>query len=185
VTTIYLVRHAHADWSDDDDRPLSIAGHGAARRLAMVLAAKPITAVYSSPHRRSVQTVAPLADTLGLSIQHVSDLREREVPAVPAHEFLGFMERTWRSPELSLNGAESNVAAQTRGLAALRQIVAASRGTHVAAGTHGNLLTLILNGLDPSFGFEFWRTLSNPDVFSLTFDQDRCVAIKRVWEPLA
>jgi len=40
---LYLVRHAHAHWNLDDDRPLSPAGQEAAGRVAEVLASRPLT----------------------------------------------------------------------------------------------------------------------------------------------
>jgi broad specificity phosphatase PhoE len=72
-TTIYLVRHAHAEWRDDDSRPLSNAGSEAAAVLADRLASRPIAAVYTSPSRRSVETVAALADRLRLRPEVVAD----------------------------------------------------------------------------------------------------------------
>lgn len=79
MTTVYLVRHAHADWHDDDARPLSRAGLSAAQLVADRLASEPIVAIYSSPFRRSVETVTPLANRLGVRPELVQDLREREL----------------------------------------------------------------------------------------------------------
>ena len=47
--------------------------------------------------------------------------------------------------------------------------------------THGTLLALILNGLDPAFGFDFWRRLSFPDVYQLEFDGPVLSRVQRVW----
>jgi 8-oxo-dGTP diphosphatase len=63
---IYLVRHGHAGtrakWKGDDaDRPLSNRGTDQAKYLAKLLGDRPITRVYSSPSRRCIDTVAPLA----------------------------------------------------------------------------------------------------------------------------
>ena len=52
----------------------------------------------------------------------------------------------------------------------------------VALATHGNLLALALNGLDPSFGYEFWRRLSFPDVYGLTLDGRRLIGVERIWD---
>jgi phosphohistidine phosphatase SixA len=45
-TTIYLLRHAHAEWRDDEGRPLSSDGMKAAHVVAERLAGRPIVAVY-------------------------------------------------------------------------------------------------------------------------------------------
>ena len=46
---MYLVRHAHAHWTPDEDRPLSARGRRDAERVAGVLCAYPIIALYASP----------------------------------------------------------------------------------------------------------------------------------------
>lgn len=63
---IYVVRHAKAgsrsDFEGDDiDRPLTNAGRRQAAELAMRLAAVSPTVIVSSPYRRCVETLEPLA----------------------------------------------------------------------------------------------------------------------------
>jgi 2,3-bisphosphoglycerate-dependent phosphoglycerate mutase len=169
VTTVYLVRHAHADFSDDENRPLSAAGLQSAQTLAERLSDRPIAAVYSSSHRRSIDTVAPLAARRGVRVELLPDLRERELPVVPAEQFHQLVERAWTAPDARIDGGESNAAAQARGIAVIRNVITQHQGQHVVIGTHGNLLALILNGFDPAFGYDFWRSLSFPDVYQLEF----------------
>ena len=71
---VYLVRHAHAGnrsgWRGDDaDRPLSDRGHAQAVGLAHLLGVRGIERISSSPARRCIQTVEPLADELGLAVE--------------------------------------------------------------------------------------------------------------------
>lgn len=73
AVTLFVVRHAHAGqrsaWPGDDRlRPLSERGEGQARSIAAMLAAwepAPVR-ILTSPSRRCVQTVEPLAGKLGL-----------------------------------------------------------------------------------------------------------------------
>lgn len=181
-TTIYLIRHAHADWRDDEARPLSSEGVAMAQVVAERLAVHPITAVYTSPSRRSIETIAPLATRLGLQPEVVPDLRERDVPAVPPSEFDELIRRAWASPDHAPGGGESNVHAQTRGLAVLRSVVARHDRSHAVVATHGNLLALMLNALDPSFAYAFWRRLSFPDIYRLAFSGARVRSVTRLWE---
>jgi 2,3-bisphosphoglycerate-dependent phosphoglycerate mutase len=181
-TTIYLIRHAHADWRDDDERALSSAGVDAAQSVADRLATQPIAALYTSPSRRSIETVEPLASRLGLHLEVVRDLRERELPAASLGEFDSFVQQAWNDPNESLRGGESNVQAQVRGLAVVRDVVARHVGSQVVLATHGNLLALVLNALDPSFGYEFWRRLSFPDIYQLTFDGLELRGVERQWD---
>jgi 2,3-bisphosphoglycerate-dependent phosphoglycerate mutase len=182
VTTVFLVRHAHSEWSHGETRSLSRRGAAAAQVLAGRLSNQPITAIYSSTSRRTVDTVAPLSERLGLEIIMVEQLREREVPAAPLREFEQTIKEAWRSPNAGPLGAESNLHAQTRGIDVLRKIVARHPGQAIVVATHGNLLALIMNALDRSYGYDFWRTLSFPDVYRLTFTNGALAGVERVWD---
>jgi broad specificity phosphatase PhoE len=79
--TLLLVRHANAgsrkDWSGDDRlRPLSAKGQRQARGLVVQLDPWAPSRVLSSPYRRCVETVKPLADELGLKVDVVDELAE-------------------------------------------------------------------------------------------------------------
>ena len=181
-TTIYLVRHAHAEWRDDESRPLSRAGIEAARVVADRLASRPIAAVYTSPSRRSVETVEALAGRLNLRPEIVPDLRERELPTVPPGEFAALVKEAWHLPAEAPRGGESNLRAQARGLAVLQTVVARHVGSQAVLGTHGNLLALVLNALEPKFAYEFWRGLSFPDIYQVAFSGTEFRGVERLWD---
>lgn len=91
--TFYVVRHAKAGsrghWTGDDrQRPLSKKGVKQAEALVEVLAPFPITAVYSSPFLRCVQTVEPLARARKLPLKQSLSLAEGHGLA-GALEFIG------------------------------------------------------------------------------------------------
>src|SRR5918998_4116991 len=78
---LVLVRHAKAGsrsaWAQDDEiRPLTKAGVRQAEALAERLAGDPVARVLSSRFVRCVQTVAPLAERLGLEVEHHPALAE-------------------------------------------------------------------------------------------------------------
>ena len=182
VTTVFLVRHAHSEWSRGEARSLSKEGAASASLLAARLAGEPITAVYSSTSLRAVETVAPLAERLHLEIIMVEQLRERDVPEVPLREFDDMIKKAWQSPEGGPPGVESNAHAQKRGVDVLQKILARHPDQHIVIATHGNLMALMMNGLDQSYDYEFWRRLSFPDVYRLTFDGDRLTSVERAWD---
>lgn len=81
---ILLIRHAHAGaravWPGaDGDRPLSAQGEQEARRIATLLAGRPITRILSSPRQRCLETVAPLAEACGLAVESDRRLDEEAV----------------------------------------------------------------------------------------------------------
>ncbi len=81
MATFYVVRHAKAGsrghWDQDDRlRPLSKKGIEQAERLVTILKPFPITAVFSSPFLRCVQTVEPLARVRRLPVQQSEALAE-------------------------------------------------------------------------------------------------------------
>jgi 2,3-bisphosphoglycerate-dependent phosphoglycerate mutase len=181
TTMVYLVRHAHADWQPDEARPLSESGRAAAQALGELLATKPIAAIYSSPARRSIETVESLAQRLGARVDVMPELRERQLPVVPARDFDRVIRETWRDFTSAMADGESSAKAQARGLAAVGEIIARHPGQHLVMATHGNLMALILNGFDPRFGYEFWRELSFPDVYELEFEARALIRVSRIW----
>jgi 2,3-bisphosphoglycerate-dependent phosphoglycerate mutase len=185
MTTLCLVRHAHADWSPDSARPLSTRGRTSAAVLADLLAQAPIAAIYSSPERRALETIELLARRVRLEPIVVDDLRERELVVVPDVDFEAVVEAAWLSPAIAASGCESNNVAQARGFAAIRKIISEQSGSRVVIATHGNLLALILNAFRPAFGFDFWRALTFPDAYELRFQKTTLVNVRRIWNGAA
>jgi phosphohistidine phosphatase SixA len=77
----YLVRHAkagdRAKWTGDDlSRPLSKTGRRQAEALVGALSSGVIERILSSPAIRCLETVGPLADQRGISIEPRDDLLE-------------------------------------------------------------------------------------------------------------
>jgi 8-oxo-(d)GTP phosphatase len=83
MPTLALVRHGHAghrpDWDGPDDlRPLDSRGEREAARLAEVLPVFGPVDVLSARRIRCEQTVAPLAERLGVPVQPLPELGEEE-----------------------------------------------------------------------------------------------------------
>jgi 2,3-bisphosphoglycerate-dependent phosphoglycerate mutase len=181
VSTFYLVRHAHANWTPDEQRPLSTRGLEDAIRVADVLHAHPIDLIYSSPYRRARQTIEPLATRLSLPIHEEPDLRERHLAEGEVEDFLQAVEATWRDPSFAHPGGESNTTAQQRGLAVVRRLREQHIAQYIVLATHGNLLALILQGFDPGLDFAFWNSMTMPDIYKLDCTPGGETAIRRLW----
>jgi broad specificity phosphatase PhoE len=79
--TLLLIRHGHAgnrkDWDGDDRlRPLSPKGRRQAKSLVAQLERWAPSRVLSSPYRRCIETVKPLAAELGVKVEEVDELGE-------------------------------------------------------------------------------------------------------------
>ncbi|MFQ5616902.1 MAG: histidine phosphatase family protein [Anaerolineales bacterium] len=82
---IYLMRHGKSTWNEiqktsgQTDPPLAPKGLALAERLAKVLVNEPLTAIYSSTLKRSIETARPTADCHGLPIHQERDLQEQNL----------------------------------------------------------------------------------------------------------
>jgi len=63
---VYVIRHLQK--AEGDDPPLTAEGAANAKKLAAMLADKGIVAIFATPTRRTMQTAAPLAKRLGMSV---------------------------------------------------------------------------------------------------------------------
>jgi 2,3-bisphosphoglycerate-dependent phosphoglycerate mutase len=175
---IVLVRHARAipsgtpPWTErDDERPLGEEGLRDADELAFELDPYHFSAVYSSPYPRAVQTVAPTAARRSLEVQPLDDLRERRLAATLRDDWADLLARGWADPDFAAPGGESSRAAQRRGMGVLDLLRARHAfGGRLLVGSHGNLIALILQALEPSVDHAFHLAMPMPAVFHLQHD---------------
>lgn len=185
MTSFILIRHAESPWSDDDNRPLSAAGLMAAESLPERLAAFSIDAIYSSPYRRSMQTVTPLARRRGLAVSEVFELRERTLGAYRCGSFAEAMEASWSDFDLIHPGGESSRVGQARVRDLVEQLAHRHQSETVVLATHGNLLALLLNTCDRRVDFDFWKSLAFPDAFELQWLPSGAGVFRRIDERVA
>lgn len=167
--TYYFIRHAHSNYTPDEiNRPLSDKGLESLAQLDF-LADKPITAIYSSPYRRAIQTVETLAQSLKLAIQTDKRLIERKLSsqAIADQDFEKCLMQHWSQPTFSLVGGESNQQAQQRALALLHELESKHQNEEIIISSHGNLICILLSAFDSSINYDFWRSLNMPDVLVL------------------
>lgn len=181
MTTFYLVRHAHAEWTPDENRPLSRQGYEDAKRVSDILKDYPVRLIYSSPAQRAYQTISPFAEQLKLPICVDPDLRERKLGDKVFEDFFEAVEVTWRDPFFSHPGGESSAEAQKRGIAIVQQLLEEHPSEHVVLSTHGNLMALILQAFVPSVNYMFWKSLSMPDIYTFFIGQTGFVEPQRLW----
>jgi 2,3-bisphosphoglycerate-dependent phosphoglycerate mutase len=173
---VLLVRHAEpisfaSDGVADDDRPLSEAGLAAAAELAEELDGYQVTAVYSSPYTRSLETVAAIARRRGLEVQLLTDLRERRLSPHPMDDWRAALRQGWTDADFAPPGGETGRAAQRRAVGTLDLLRSRHPdGGRLVLGSHGNLISLILQALEPGVDFAFHMAMPTPAVYRIAHD---------------
>lgn len=186
-TYIYFVRHAISPFSLDNERNrgLSEQGKRDSIRVAEILQSEGIDVVASSTFARAVDTVRPLADLLNKEIVQYEELVERPIASLKIEigedELLKAIEQSFTDIDFCLEEGETTRQAQERAVPTIKQLLADYEGKKIAIGTHGNMMTIILNYFDTSYGYEFWAQTSKPDIYKLEFDGERLVRVKRLW----
>jgi 2,3-bisphosphoglycerate-dependent phosphoglycerate mutase len=176
--TLYIIRHCKAA-GQHVDAPLTPEGAAQATQLADRLAMLPIERIISSPFLRATQSIAPLAQRLGLPIATDERLAERILSIADLPDWLAALQATFDDLERCFEGGESSRTAMRRAAAVVRECELHSADVTLLV-THGNLMTLLLKHFDQRIGFAQWQWLTNPDVYRIVLAPERAEVV-RVW----
>ncbi|MDA0563797.1 histidine phosphatase family protein [Streptomonospora sp. S1-112] len=177
--------------------PLSDAGRAQARELARSVADLDITAVYSSPLRRALETAAFVAEPRGLPVHAHDGLRELSVGELEGRSddaAFAHLDSVWaawtresRHDVTAGPGGENAHEVLGRSTAAVAEIVAAERGGTVLVMAHSGVLQVLVPALcanlAPDYGIENW--LRNCQLVRVETDGTDPVGMTcRAWGPL-
>ena len=180
---LYFVRHAESDHTIREDaiRPLTPQGRKDALKVTAALKDKGITKVYSSPYARAVDTVSDLAETLGVDIVTVDDLRERAAGGW-VEDFPTYAQTQWADFSHKNPGGESLREVQDRNMQAVRTIIEDNLGSSVVIGTHGTALSTIMNHFNPDFGYDgFYRIIDRmPYILCFTLERTNLISVTEI-----
>ncbi|EIT85791.1 phosphoglycerate mutase [Fictibacillus macauensis ZFHKF-1] len=179
MNTLYLVRHCQAT-GQEALAPLTIEGSKQAQALCHFFKNKPIDQIISSPFKRAVDTIAPLARLRNLPLHTDDRLSERILSPQDRDDWLMQLERTFEDLDYVLEGGESSQTAINRITAVMNEQRQNDATTSLILVTHGNLLSLLLKSVGYHKGFQDWRKLTNPDVFKISFKPE--MHTQRIWE---
>jgi 2,3-bisphosphoglycerate-dependent phosphoglycerate mutase len=180
ASVVLLIRHGAPEppvpgnsGKKDDERPLTSEGLLAAERLAERMRVEPITAVFSSPSRRALETVQPIASSHTLPVRTIDDLRERRLSAASLAEpaFLEALRRSREDPAFALPGGETANEVRLRGLRVLDKIRRDTLSGVAVAGTHGGLISILRWHLGEEFTID--EALAEPMLAIYPFRWDR------------
>ena len=161
ATRLYLVRHGATQLTAEDrfsgaiGVDLSDEGRHQAARLGQRLQDEGISAVYSSPLSRTMETAQLVVGPLDLAIRQRDGLREishghwegltrRDVEARHPDEYAAWEEDPFT---FAPTGGESGVAVLARALPVIREIVTAHVGCRVLVVSHKATIRLLLSTL--------------------------------------
>ena len=174
LTTIYFIRHAEPNYHNHDDflRELTDKGLQDSKELVNLFSEILIDAVYSSPYKRAVDTITPLALSKQKSIHLENDFRERKITDKWIEDFTGFTEKQWTDFSYRLEGGESLSQVQNRNIQALEKVLQEHKGHTVVIGTHGTALSTIIQYYQPTFGLSDFQRVKHlfPWVVRLQFE---------------
>ena len=180
MTKIYFVRHAQPlhSFADDRTRPLTDEGLSDTKAVLDFLEDKSINAFYSSPYKRSVDTIASTAAFFDKSIITDERLRERESGRGGNNSAL--LQMRWSDHDYHEDGGVSIAMVQKRNMEALNSILLENRNKNVVIGTHGTALSSILHYYNNDFKLaDFMRIIDwMPYIIELDFDGKELVSMQ-------
>lgn len=188
-TKIYMIRHAESpfEFGQEKTRGLSEEGLEKAKKVAEIFEDIDVDFIVSSPYRRAIQTVEYLANKKDLSIIKFEELQERPIKGLdyklPWNELVKAIEKSFEDIDFSLRGGESTRKAQERSIPIIEKLLDEYKGKSIVVGTHGNIMTIIMNYYNKEYGFNFWNSTSTPDIYKLNFVSNRLRNIERLWDP--
>ncbi|WP_026908651.1 histidine phosphatase family protein [Paucisalibacillus globulus] len=174
---VYLVRHCKAEGQEREAR-LTDEGVKQAEELVHFFSTIEINRIITSPFVRAIDSIRPLANQRKIDMEIDSRLSERLLSTKNLNDWQEKLKMSFDDLDLSYHGGESSREAMNRGIEVIRNLQEDTRENIVII-THGNLMALLLKSFQPSFGYDDWKNLSNPDVYLLELEN---ASIQRLWQ---
>ncbi|MED0959616.1 histidine phosphatase family protein [Bacillus paramycoides] len=186
-TYIYMVRHGESPKLEGDERTRGLTEKGIldTHRVTEILKAEGIDTFISSPYKRAMLTIEKSADFYEKEILIYENLKEcrfsSEDKIISDKEVYPLVKKMFSKPEFSLTEGESYVDCQRRVVRVLKEILMDFQGNKIVIGTHGLVMTQMMNYFDNQYGFEFLMNTSKPDMYKLEFKEEQLINVERLW----
>ena len=104
MTTVYFVRHAEPDLSNHNDLTRDLTPKGIEDRKFLIdyFKNKKLDVAFSSPFRRAIRTIEPVAKSRNLKINQISEFCERKIGDEWISNFHEYCQKQWFDFDLSL-----------------------------------------------------------------------------------
>ncbi|WP_377345370.1 histidine phosphatase family protein [Pontibacillus salicampi] len=176
---IYLIRHCEAEGQSPESQ-LTDRGIEQADELSDFFCNSSIDRIISSPYKRAMDSISPLAKRMNIDVEINRNLTERILSTKNLPDWFEKLKRTFNDIEWKYEGGESSQEAMKRIVEVVEEVFSRNHNNTVIV-THGNLMSLLLMYYNKDFGFNDWNDLSNPDVFVLINNSNQ-VTFKRIWK---
>ncbi|KOP72580.1 phosphoglycerate mutase [Lysinibacillus sp. FJAT-14745] len=186
-TIIYMIRHAESPFvfGQERTRKLSNQGEIDAKKVTAIMDVKEIDLVISSPYTRAIQTIEGIVDSKNIEVKVFEELRERKLKGayqLPAEEIQQAIKKSYEDIDFNLSGGESVRDVQNRAIPIIKELLNNYKTKTIIIGTHGNVMTIIMNYFNKEYGYDFWKNTSKPDIYKLVFLDEKLQLVQRIWE---
>ena len=186
-TTFFMIRHAESlfVFGQERIRKLSEQGEIEANNIKERLKQEKIDVIVSSPYTRAIQTIEGIANERKMEITIFEGLKERSIKGaykIPAEEIERAIKKSYSVKDYCLPGGETTRQAQERAIPVIKQLLNEYKGKNIVVGTHGSIMTIMMNYFDEQYGYVFWKSTTKPDVYKLSFSENELINVKRLWE---
>jgi len=178
LKNIYIIRHCEAV-GQPPESPLTERGLKQSNDLADFFDNITVDRIISSPYKRAIQTIQPLANQLNIEIEIDSLLKERVLSTNQLSDWFEKLKQTFEDFHIKFEGGESSKEALKRIVEVVDNVLKSEFENTIIV-THGNVMSLLLNHYNKEFGFAEWSSLSNPDIYLLKSDGNE-ITFERLW----
>ncbi|EJR37063.1 hypothetical protein IIG_01182 [Bacillus cereus VD048] len=186
-TYIYMVRHGESPKLEGDERTRGLTEKGKmdTHRVTDLLKTEWIDTFISSPYSRAMLTIEESAKFHEKEILVYENLKEckflNEDKIISDKEVYPLVKEMFFNPEYALTDGESYADCQRRVVRVLKEILMNFQGHKIVIGTHGLVMTLMMNYFDNQYGLEFLMNTSKPDIYKLEFKEEQLMNVERLW----
>ncbi|CAM3804333.1 phosphoglycerate mutase [Bacillus luti] len=186
-TYIYMVRHGESPKLEGNERTRGLTEKGSldAHRVTDILKTEEIDAFISSPYNRAVLTIEKTAGFYEKEILIYENLKEcmflSEDQIISDKEVYPLVKKMFSNQDFALTEGESYKDCQRRAVKVLKEILMDFQGGKIVIGTHGLVMTQMMNYFDNQYGFEFLIHTSKPDIYKLEFKDEQLMDVERLW----
>ncbi|MFS0655096.1 histidine phosphatase family protein [Bacillus sp. 179-C3.3 HS] len=182
MKTYYFVRHCQAN-GQSKDATLTQKGNVQSHTLAQFFSDIHLQQIISSPYKRTIQSIEPLAHMKQLTVKIDDSLSERVLSNKSLDDWVEKLKLSFTDLNFKCEGGESSQEAMERIVEILHEQIHLEADQTLFV-THGNLMSLLLKHVDPNIGFNEWKNLSQPDVYVLKYVRLRQMKIERIWNDI-